>query len=86
MSARPAVASESPRVRVPGAAPQVREWDARGPRGGSRFPSRARAAASCSRAAVNGLQAGEGRGPGSWLPGDPPGSLAGGALRPLPPG
>lgn len=63
MSARPGVASESPRVRVPGAAPQVREWDAWGPRGGSRFPSRARAAASCSRAVVNGLQAGEGRGP-----------------------
>lgn len=79
VSAGPAVASDPRAARVPGAAPQVRGGDARGP-WGRRAPSAA--PAWCSRAAVNGLRAGEGRGPrkpGGRLHGEPPESQARGA-------
>lgn len=44
VNAHPAVASALRALRAPGAAPQVREGDARAPRGGSRSRNRARAA------------------------------------------
>lgn len=51
---------QAPRRLRPGAAPQVREG---APRGRLRSRCRAVAVASCSRPAVNGLEAGEGHGP-----------------------